>query len=372
MTKLNDLDVVVNKFIRQWFRMPRSTHLGVLLHSKGLDIPRPSDMYLVGHASVLASASQHDVKLQEAIEEKAFNPPKTALQQNILDLANVSSTTSALKNTGIALRDSQVEAKARDRPKQGAAVALFDVMDSDQSWKSCIHGLSESAYSFVLNSMCDSLPTNNNLKLWNKVLSSQCKLCDAFKETIMHVLNACPRMLDRYKWRHDNVLHVLHEFVLECYKDKSNCEVLCDIVIQNGHIQSDQYKKTIPDDVYLTAERPDLVIVDRSGKRVVIVELTIPFEQNFQKAYTRKAARYRLLIAGIEEQGFTCNYFSFEIGSRGIVYQGTSAILREITGAQRKDVKEQITKLSKCAMKCSYVIFRDKNNLNSSLSYVMQ
>ena len=92
--------------------------------------------------------------------------------------------------------------------------------------------------------------------------------CDAEKETIMHVLNSCPRMLDRYKWRHDNMLHIIHDFVVESHKDKSNCEVLCDIVIQNGHLQSEQYKKTVPDDVYLTAERPDLVIVNRSEKRV--------------------------------------------------------------------------------------------------------
>ena len=123
--------------------------------------------------------------------------------------------------------------------------------------------------------------------------------------------------------------------------------------------------------LYLTAERPDLVIVDKRKKNIVIIELTIPFEHNFHRAYTRKADRYKSLIAGIEERGYKCAYFSVEIGSRGIIHQGTSAILRDITGAQRRDVKELITSLSRCAMKCSYVIFRDRNKPDSSLSYVM-
>ena len=329
-------------------------------------------MYLVGHASVLASASEQDVILQEAIEDKALNPPKCALQKDIADLAAVSSSNKTeLNKIATAVKDSKVEAMARECVKQGCSVDLFDVMDCDESWKACLFGLSESTYTFVLNSMSDSLPTNTNLKLWNRILSSQCNMCNADKETLHHVLNACPRMLDRYKWRHDNVLHLLHTFVAEHFKNKSDIEVKCDIVIVNDHIQFDQCIQTIPDYVYLTAERPDLVIVDKRKKNIVIVELTIPFEHNFHKAYTRKANRYKSLVAGIEECGFTCDYFSVEVGSRGIVHQGTSAILRNITGAQRMNVKDLINSLSKCAMKCSYVIFRDRNKSSSSLSYVM-
>ena len=371
-TKLHDLDVLVNTFIRRWFKMPRSTHIGFVLHSKGLDIPQPSELYRVGHASVLTSANHQDRIFQEAIEDKMLNPSNSALQQDIIDLATASSTKGQMKKMASALKDSKVEAAARECSKQGCAVELLDVMDSDQSWNSCLLGLSQPTYCFLLNSMSDSLPTNCNLKLWNKTLSSHCKACDAEKETLLHVLNACPRMLDRYKWRHDNVLNLLHEFVCESYKDNADVDVLCDLVISNGIIQSDQCQQTIPDSVYLTAERPDLVIFNRSRKRIVILELTIPFEQNFQKAYTRKADRYKALVAGIEERDISCDYFSVEIGSRGIVHQGTSAILREITGAQRREVKERITKLSKCAIKCSYVIFRDRHNLNSSLSYIMQ
>ena len=370
-SNLQGLDVTVNKFIRRWFKLPKSTHIGFVLHSKGLDIPQPSELYLVGHASVLIGANQQDAILQDAMEDKSLHPSNSALQQDIIDLAAESTTKAELKSVASAIKDSQVESRARGCAKQGCAVELLDVMDCDQLWNACLVGLSQSTYSFVVNSLSDSLPTNNNLKLWNKTISSHCKMCNAEIETLLHVLNACPRMLDRYKWRHDNVLHLLHEFVSESFKDKPDVEVFCDLVISNDIIQFDQCNQTIPDSVYLTAERPDLVILNRSEMKIIIVELTVPFEQNFQKAYVRKADKYMSLVAGIEEQGFSCVYFSVEIGSRGIVHQGTSAILREITGAKRRDVKDRITKLAKCAIKCSYVIFRDRTNLNVKPSYVM-
>ena len=240
-----------------------------------------------------------------------------------------------------------------------------------QELKACLNGLSQPTYSFIINSMCDSLPTKNNLLLWNKVLSSKCSHCNADKETLLHVLNACPRLLDCYKWRHDNVLHVLFSFVRDNLKDQCDTEVLCDIVVANDSIICDKFKKTIPDDVYLTNARPDLVIVNRKKRVIDIVELTVPFETNFRQAYMRKAERYKELIAGVEQNGFRCNYFSVEIGSRGIVSQGTSSIIQKISGARKKDVKAVIYRLSTICMKCSHVIFKDRYNTDISPSYVM-
>ena len=57
-----------------------------------------------------------------------------------------------------------------------------------------------------------------------------------------------------------------------------------------------------------------------------------------------------------------CNYFSLEIGSRGIVHQGTSSSLRKICGAKKKERLQNCDKsycMSTISMKYSYMIFRD-------------
>ena len=342
-----------------------------MFHSDGLDLPLPSELYRVGHASVLASAEECDPPLNEAIADKSAHHSKEALHLEISDLAAAASTKSQLRNIAAAVKDSKIEAKARDCPKQGCGVQVLATMERDQEWKSCVNGLSQPTYSFIVNSMCDSLPTRNNLLLWNKILSSQCYRCNVNKETLLHVLNACPKLLDHYKWRHDNILHELYSFVRDNVKNQPDIEILCDIVVSSDTIICDKFKKTIPDDVYLTNSRPDLVIVNRKKHVISIVELTVPFETNFRQAYMRKAEKYKELIAGIEQNGFSCNYFSVEVGSRGIVSQGTSGVVQRISGARKKDVKAVIYRLSTICMKCSYVIFRDRCNTDNPPSFVM-
>ena len=369
-TRLHGLDVIVQKSLRSWLKVPKSTHIGIAFHSEGLDIPLPSELYRFGHASVILSAGQSDRLLSDAGYDKSTHPSNGAMHLDIIDLAGASSSSAELKQIATAVRDSRIEAKARVCSKQGCGVELLASMEKDQEWKSCLYGLSQPTYSFIVNSMCDSLPTKSNLKLWNKILTSTCTHCNA-NESMLHVLNACPRMLDKYKWRHDNILHHLHQFVIDNMKDNCDIEVYCDILVSNDEIACDKFKRTIPDDIYLTNVRPDLVTVNRKDRVINVVELTIPFETNFRQAYMRKAERYKELISGIEQGGFRCNFFSLEIGSRGIINQGTSCSIRKICGAKKKDCKAVINKMSTISMKCSYVIFRDRCNASYSPTYLM-
>ena len=49
----------------------------------------------------------------------------------------------------------------------------------------------------------DSLPSFTNLKKWGRRLFDNCPLCKG-KGTLLHILNNCQNMLDRYQWRHNN------------------------------------------------------------------------------------------------------------------------------------------------------------------------
>ena len=64
---------------------------------------------------------------------------------------------------------------------------------------------------------------------------------------------------------------------------------------------------------------PDLVLVNRGEKKIIIMELTSPLEANIEAAYTRKATKYTPLKIDLEERGYSVQLVPFEIGSRGYV-----------------------------------------------------
>ena len=58
-------------------------------------------------------------------------------------------------------------------------------------WSFSVATLPERVFKFALNSLTDTLPHNANLHLWRKLPSPSCKLCGQ-RQTLLHVLNACP------------------------------------------------------------------------------------------------------------------------------------------------------------------------------------
>ncbi|CAH2232879.1 jg1199 [Pararge aegeria aegeria] len=56
------------------------------------------------------------------------------------------------------------------------------------------------------------------------------------------------------------------------------------------------WDRTIITDRYITANRPDIVVVDRSVRCVVIVDITIPHDDNLVKAEKEKVSKYLDLV----------------------------------------------------------------------------
>ena len=80
---------------------------------------------------------------------------------------------------------------------------------------------------------------------------------------------------------------------------------------------------TIPHDMVLTEQIPDLVIIDRSSvpATVVLLELTVPWDSStsFKAAVERKTARYERLTEDLRDKGFTALNLPLEVGCRGVI-----------------------------------------------------
>ena len=91
---------------------------------------------------------------------------------------------------------------------------------------------------------------------------------------------------------------------------------------------------TIPPDLVLTDQKPDLVIIDRSDlpTKVILLELTVPWDssENFKAAYERKTARYERLAGDLREMGYKASNIPFEIGCRGTLNARNSVVLETL------------------------------------------
>ena len=167
------------------------------------------------------------------------------------------------------------------------------------------------------------------------------------------------------------MLHHLKSFFETC-EVLDSCEVRVDVVLSEGNIQTDSIIDTIPQDIVQCSERPDITIVDRNEKTFTIIERTIPFEENIEKARERKARKYQSLIADIEAAGYETNFYSMEIGSRGVVAQGTCSMLRKICGCSKASARLLSKQISQSVMKCSYLIFKYRNDPDAKPAFIMQ
>ena len=147
--------------------------------------------------------------------------------------------------------------------------------------------------------------------------------------------------------------------------------MLCDIIVNDKQMALDAKKNTIPPDILVTNQRPDLTIIDREAKQLVILELSIPFETNLHAARERKADRYAPLLAGLDERGYTIQYFSLEVGSRGIAAQNTFKTLKRITGAPRRKVQDFMKTVIQTVINCSYMIFKAKDCDDSKFDFII-
>ena len=87
---------------------------------------------------------------------------------------------------------------------------------------------------------------------------------------------------------------------------------------------------TVPPDIMVTTQRPDMVIVNTTPPTVYLVELTCPFTRNIEAANRRKRERYQFLTTDIKEAGYQCMNMPFEFGSRGHVTRQNRITLAQL------------------------------------------
>ena len=79
-----------------------------------------------------------------------------------------------------------------------------------------------------------------------------------------------------------------------------------------------------------TEKRLDIVAWSDSKKTVLLIELTVPWEENREEAHGRKKNRYETLRAECVEKGWVCHVIPIEVGCHGFLGHSVISFLSKI------------------------------------------
>ena len=220
-------------------------------------------------------------------------------------------------------------------------------------WATAVLSRPEEEMKFAINAALDTLPHNNNLHLWKKRKDSLCPLCKQ-NQTLLHVLNNCSYARDcrRYNKRHDAVLQEIVSTIRS--KLPSSTELTTDIGTDYS----------FPLHIATTDLRPDVVWWDDAHKSLCLVELTVCFESNFEKAEQRKTVKYLDLVEQTKKSGYQATLLTLEVGSRGVPYYHSFAMLAKSINLNTKELNSLLHRVSTEALKESFKIWCSRNRMS--------
>jgi len=147
----------------------------------------------------------------------------------------------------------------------------------------------------------------------------------------------------KYRWRHDKILSVIAASLDAARKKKLPVQTkpkLINFVKEGGSVTSSRrstgllttardwdilvdLKKQLkfPAEIANTKLRPDILLLSRMKIHIVLLELTVPWEERMEEAHKRKKAKSQALMDECRQQGWQTWNLPVEVGSRGFAGQ---------------------------------------------------
>ncbi|EQB60293.1 hypothetical protein NAPIS_ORF02140 [Vairimorpha apis BRL 01] len=126
-----------------------------------------------------------------------------------------------------------------------------------------------------------------------------CPHCNQAKRTVDHMATRCEKMLGHdYMRRHNEIVKCLHLLLCKKYNIEISGKRLrthsVQQVVANKFIEI-RVDTTIKTDVKIKYNKPDIVVIDKKSKDILIVEIGVTSIDNLQQVETEKLRKYDLL-----------------------------------------------------------------------------
>ena len=113
---------------------------------------------------------------------------------------------------------------------------------------------------------------------------------------------------------------------------------------------------SFPPHIAFTELRPDITIFSSKLKRVILMELTCPCEENIEAWHNAKVNKYMPLKGVIENNSCSADLFAVEVGARGYCSRSVLYCFKSL-GLRNRTINATIKQISKCSMECSFSIW---------------
>ena len=150
---------------------------------------------------------------------------------------------------------------------------------------------------FVCAIADEVIKTNNYRKYIMKDGTTDiCRACHQPGESLRHIISGCSRLANgEYLHRHNQVARIIHQQLALKYNlveaEVPYYRYMPESVLENGHVTL-YWDRSIITDRTVVANKPDIVVIDRSERRAIIVDITIPHDENLVKAEKDKQMKY--------------------------------------------------------------------------------
>ena len=243
---------------------------------------------------------------------------------------------------------------------------------------------SDDSLKFLIKAVFDLLPTPANKNRWFDT-AEKCLLCNE-EGTLNHILSGCKVALSqgRYKWRHDKVLKQIASYIDEKLVENANkaearkgmIQFVREVERRNKHLVEDcisygylssakDWRMTldldtslkIPAEICVTSLRPDLMVISKSSRQIVIVELTVPNEDRIEVSGEIKRTKCERIASEGRLNGWSVRIWAVEVGCRGFPAVSLSSFMKDI-GYQGSHKKKAIERISQVAEQASHSLWK--------------
>ena len=114
----------------------------------------------------------------------------------------------------------------------------------------------------------------------------------------------------------------------------------------------DLNRRLVFPDVVHTNLRPDIVLWSEKGRKIILVELTVPWEEGCGEAHERKTSKYQELLELCREKNWTAWLFPVEVGARGFPAQSAWRLLQRL-GMSGRTKRAAVRRLGETAERAS-------------------
>ena len=198
-------------------------------------------------------------------------------------------------------------------------------------------GLKAETEGFIFAAQDQSLKTKNYIaNIMKAGTDATCRFCGIHKETIDHLISACPVLArEEYLARHNRVAQYVHWRICKSFSIEVGdkwYEHETPPVVENDQATI-LWDFTIHTDRTIRANRPDIVVRDKKEKVCLLLDVSVPSDTNTSLKTYEKISKYKDLEIEIAKSWkYKVKTIPIVIGALGVINKSLKKYIKEVPG----------------------------------------